>query len=222
MHPRDGWVDNTLLLRALREVTATHAGIREVVEPVTAVTVRGEVCELSTPSGQHSAPTIVLAAGAWVAQLAGLPRPLPIEPVRGQMVSFGASVLNHAVYGPRGYLVPRADGRTLFGATMERVGFDASTTAIAIDSLTAAAVELCPGLGGVTVLDAWAGLRPVTPDLLPILGRDPEHASLIYACGHSRNGILMAPLTADCIASLALGRDSPPDISAFSVERFGL
>jgi glycine oxidase len=104
---------------------------------------------------------------------------------------------------------------------MERVGFEVGTTADAIAGLLAAAAAICPALREAEVRDQWSGLRPVTPDLLPIIGPDPEFPRVVYACGHSRNGILPAPLTADCVAALVAGAESPHDISPFSVERFG-
>jgi glycine oxidase len=164
----------------------------------------------------------VLAAGAWVNGIAGLPRLLPIEPYRGQMFSVaatGAAVLRHVVYGPDAYLVPRGD-RVLVGATMERAGFDADTTDEALASIRSGAAAFWPVVSTATTTAKWAGLRPVTPDLLPILGRDPDHPSLIYACGHSRNGILMAPLTGDCVVALVTGDAPPADLSAFGVARF--
>jgi glycine oxidase len=163
----------------------------------------------------------VLAAGAWSPLIEGLPRPLPVEPLRGQMISLAASPVRHVVYGHDGYLVPRGD-MTLVGATMEHVAFDVSTTAEGVAGLRAAAAELCPALAGLPVAKAWAGLRPVSPDFLPIIGRDPDSPSLIYACGHSRNGVLMAPLTADCVAALLVGETPPASLAAFGIERFAL
>jgi glycine oxidase len=105
---------------------------------------------------------------------------------------------------------------------MEHAAFDVSTTAEGVAGLTAAAAELCPALAGLPVAKAWAGLRPVSPDFLPIIGRDPDNPSLIYACGHSRNGVLMAPLTADCVAALLVGETPPASLAAFGIERFEL
>ena len=220
-HPDDGWVDNVLLLEALAHAVARRRGVEIVPEAAAAIARSGDGVEATTASGARvGARVAVLAAGAWAPRLAGLPRPIPVEPVRGQMLSLDAEPLRHAVYGPGGYLVPRADGRTLVGATMERVGFDPRTTPEGIDGLRATAETLCPPLAEAARLDAWAGLRPITPDLEPIIGPDPEWPALIYACGHSRNGILMAPLTGDVVARLALGETSPHDLAPFRVERF--
>jgi glycine oxidase len=124
------------------------------------------------------------------------------------------------VYGPNGYLVPRAGTHTLAGSTMELSGFDASTTDSAVGGIRAMADALCPSLAGVPTASVWAGLRPVTPDFLPIIGRDPDYPALVYACGHSRNGVLLAPLTADCVAALLVGEAPPSSLASFSVERF--
>ena len=135
------------------------------------------------------------------------------------MIAIGAAALRHVIFADAAYLVPRGD-RVLVGATMEDVGFDDATTPEAQETLRAAAVGLVPSLRDAPVAAAWAGLRPMTPDGLPILGRDPDWPSLLYACGHSRNGILMAPLTGECIASLALGEEPPASLAAFDVRRF--
>ena len=221
LHANDGWVDNVLLLRALTHRVDSLPAVRRVDTRVISVSRRRERAEVRSSTGEmFSADILVLAAGAWVNQIAGLPRALPVSPVRGQMISYEAAPLRHAVYGPYGYLVPRADGRTLVGATMEYVGFDASVTDDALASLRDAATRTCPALAGARELAAWAGLRPVTPDFEPIIGRDPEWSTLLYACGHSRNGVLMAPLTAHCIASLAFGESPEFDVTPFRVERF--
>ncbi|MFL5609850.1 MAG: NAD(P)/FAD-dependent oxidoreductase, partial [Gemmatimonadaceae bacterium] len=103
---------------------------------------------------------------------------------------------------------------------MESVGFDATTTASGIKKVRAAAEEICPTLADSPTPEAWAGLRPVTPDMLPILGADPDHPSVIYACGHSRNGVLMAPLTGDLIADLVTESPLSHDLSQFRPDRF--
>jgi glycine oxidase len=167
-------------------------------------------------TGRH----LVLAMGAWSSTIAGLPRAIPVEPVRGQMISFAASPVSRAVYGPTGYLVPRSDGRTLIGATAERVGFDPSVTPDGIARLRRTASEIIPAFSGAAHAHEWAGLRPMSADLQPILGPDPDEPRLLYATGHSRNGILMTPLTGDCIASLLAGDAPPASIAEFSIGRF--
>jgi glycine oxidase len=102
---------------------------------------------------------------------------------------------------------------------MEDVGFDARTTDAGIRKVRGIAEEICPTLAGKTVT-SWAGLRPITPDMLPLIGPDPEQPSVIYACGHSRNGVLMAPLTGDLIADLVTGTPLSHDLSQFRPDRF--
>ena len=221
LFPEDGAVDNVVLLQALEIAVARCARVRQAAGSARGIRIEpnGVSCDLG--DGWVTGAQLVLAAGAWSSLIEGLPRPLPVEPLRGQMISLAASPVRHVVYGHDGYLVPRGD-MTLVGATMEHAAFDVSTTAEGVAGLRAAAAELCPALAGLPVAKAWAGLRPVSPDFLPIIGRDPDSPSLIYACGHSRNGVLMAPLTADCVAALLVGETPPASLAAFGIERFAL
>jgi glycine oxidase len=222
LHPDDGWVDNVRLLEALRTVAKANARITHVTDLVSAIDF-SHGTRATTRSGRtFSAEHVVLAAGAWSAGIGGLPRRIPVEPVRGQMISYAGSPLRRAVYGPTGYMVPRTDGRTLVGATAERVGFDPAVTDDGIARLTRTAAEIIPRFASVAHLHAWAGLRPLSSDLQPILGRDPDEPRLLYATGHSRNGILMTPLTGDCIAALLTDEPTPAPISPFSISRFGM
>ena len=109
---------------------------------------------------------------------------------------------------------------TIGGSTMESVGFDSSTTPSGLKKVRGASEEICPSLSGAKNVDAWAGLCPVTPDMLPMIGPDPKHPSLIYACGHSRNGVLMAPLTGDLIADLVTESPLSHNLSQFRPDRF--
>jgi glycine oxidase len=180
-------------------------------KPIRLVLANGERVE---------ARSTVLAAGAWVGLLAGLPRPLPVVPVRGQMLAFAGPAVRHVIMSPCGYVLSRGN-RSLVGSTMERVGFDAGTTGEAAALLHACAREILPSLAAKPVLDHWAGLRPVTPDLLPLVGADPACEGLFYACGHSRNGVLLAPLTASVIAALIVTGSTPLDVKAYDPARFG-
>jgi glycine oxidase len=163
---------------------------------------------------------VVLAGGAWSSLIEGVPRAAAVTPARGQLIAYDAIGLRHVVYGPRGYLVPRVNLQTVAGSTMESVGFDSRTSDEGLARIRAASEEIAPALSITPVQSSWAGLRPVTPDLLPILGNDPEWPSVIYACGHSRNGILLAPLTGDVIASLLAGEPVAHDLSQFRPDRF--
>lgn len=218
----DGAVDNVVLLRALEVAVARSARVRHTHSPARSITIdrHSVTCELGDGK-RVRAGQLVLAAGAWSSLIEGLPRPLPVQPLKGQMISLKASPLRHVVYGDDGYLVPRGD-TTLVGATMEHAAFEVSTTPEAVAGLKAASVALCPALADVPVARAWAGLRPVSPDFLPIIGKDPDYPALIYACGHSRNGVLMTPLTADCVGALLAGEAPPASLAAFGIDRFEL
>lgn len=224
LHPLDGSVDNVALIDALR--TAGARSLVTVIEDAVAEVAFDGTKTVSAhlTSGERiEAAVAVLAAGAWVNGIRGLPRALPVQPVRGQMLAYSGRPVRRVVYGPNGYLVPRASegGRTLAGATMEDVGFTATTSEEGLESMRAMAESICPVFRGQTPSSSWAGIRPVTPDLLPIIGADPDQPALLYACGHSRNGVLMSPLTGDCIAALLLGEASPHDLGPFSPQRFG-
>ncbi len=226
-HLSDGAVDNVVLLRALTQFCAMSPRVTVVREQATSVRIVSGAAQVGVSHAtRYAAPIVVLAAGAWAATtIAGLPRPLPVSPARGQMLAYPPFAVRHVLFGPRGYIVPRVDENgaaveTLVGATTEWTGFDASTSMICADRLRAIGEEILPQLGSTSPLRQWAGLRPMTPDLRPIIGADPEEPALIYACGHSRNGILLAPATGDCVSSLARGEPSPHDLSPFRVDRF--
>jgi glycine oxidase len=146
---------------------------------------------------------VVLAAGARSGQLAAkLHAPVPVRPVRGQMVALGGMLapVRHIVWGPDGYVVPRANGIVFAGATVEDVGFRRRTTKDGIRSLRAMASALVPQLAAATAQFEWAGLRPGTPDALPIIGPVPGFENLVATTGHYRNGILLGPLTGKLVA----------------------
>ncbi|HET6761600.1 MAG TPA: FAD-dependent oxidoreductase [Gemmatimonadaceae bacterium] len=216
----DGAVDNVVLLEVLQRVVSASDRIDSVQDEVTAIDATADSCTVTTTSrGRHRARCVVLAAGAWAGQIPGARFARGVQPARGQLVSYSRVPLRHVAYGPRGYVVPRGD-QTIGGSTMENVGFDAATTSEGVKQVRAAAEEICSTLALAERVSAWAGLRPVTPDMLPILGADPERPSLIYACGHSRNGVLMAPLTGDIVADLVTGTPLSHDLSQFRPDRF--
>jgi glycine oxidase len=230
-HPLDGAVDNVILLEALRTFCGSSGRVDLVRAAALSLRLRPTAISARASNGvSYSARCVVLAAGAWTGEVGGLPRRVPVTPLRGQMLAYPPTRLRHVIFGPRGYIIPRqfADpahiagsvGETLVGATSDTVGFDAGTTPQGAMKLRSAAEEILPGIREARPHRQWSGLRPMTPDLRPIIGHDPVHPSLLYACGHSRNGILMAPLTADCISALARGLPSPHDLSPFSIERF--
>ncbi|MFN2383527.1 MAG: glycine oxidase ThiO [Gemmatimonadota bacterium] len=192
----------------------------------------GDVTELLSAAGrmtgvrcgarQLAARQVVVAAGAWSGALAGLPLPLPVRPVKGQMLALqlGAAPLVRTVVGRAVYAVPRGDGRVLLGATVEEAGFDVAVRPAASEALHAHGARLLPALAAAPLLDSWAGLRPGTPDGLPILGADPEIEGLFYATGHFRNGILLAPITGDVLTAAMADTPFPLDVTPFSVARF--
>jgi glycine oxidase len=217
----DGAIDNVLLVRALRR--AVEAALKARVlsgDPVTSIELSGRPARVLLASGRIlSSGTIVLAAGAWSAQIGGLPRSLPVTPLKGQMLAVASTALAHSVMSEDVYIVPRASELAI-GATVERAGFDVGTSAGAIEQLRRAAIDVCPAIEGARVIRTWAGIRPATPDMLPIIGADPSDPRLIYACGHSKNGILLAPATAVAVAALATGARPSADLAPFSIRRF--
>jgi len=222
LHPLDGSVDNVCLFEALRAAVDGLAGVTIVSDTITELRFDCHVEAMGQSGSRYSADAVVLAAGAWSSTITGLPRAIPVEPVRGQMLAYAGSPLRRAVYGPTGYVVPRTNGRTLVGATTERAGFESITTPEGIAKLARTAGEILPQFAGNPPADAWAGLRPISADLQPILGADPDEPRLLYATGHSRNGVLMTPLTGDCIGAMLAGEPSPVDIGGFSIARFAI
>jgi len=219
--PDEAVVDSRRLVEAL----ATSARSRDVEirprTPVTGFLVEEGVCRgVSTASGPIEAENVVDAAGAWAAFDGALPLPVPVEPVRGQMVELemGEAAPDTVLLTDAVYLVPRGGGRVLVGATLEHAGFRKEVTAGAVERLLADAADLFPPVRNATFVRAWAGLRPGTPDALPLLG-GCGIAGLFFATGHFRSGILLAPVTALRIADVLTGR-APTDLGAFSVERF--
>jgi glycine oxidase len=220
LNPDDGAVDNVVLLDALQRLASASNRIESVRDVGTAIDAGNDSCAVKTASGaSYGARRVVLAAGAWAGQIPGARLARAITPARGQLVSYSSSPLRHVAYGPRGYVVPRGN-HSIGGSTMESVGFDATTTPDGVRTVRAASEEICPSLALSEGTRAFAGLRPVTPDMLPIIGPDPERPSLIYACGHSRNGVLMAPLTGDIVADLVTGTPLSHDMAQFRPERF--
>lgn len=219
--PEDGCLDPAALCAALL-ADARRLGVRVIPETARRVAVAGgRVTGVATDRAAVPAEHVVLAAGAWSARIEGLPRPLPVEPVRGQLVAteWPAGLPPVIVYHGHGYLLPRGEEAVL-GSTMESAGFDARTTPEGIAGIRGGAERLCPAIAGLPTRRAWAGLRPVTPDGRPILGADPDVHGLWYATGHGRNGILLAGLSGDIIGDLLATGRTDLDIGQLSVTRF--
>jgi len=220
LNPNDGCVDNIAMLAALERLVASSDRVPRVEGWVTKVSRHGNDQRVLLGSGEALyAARVVLAPGAWGSSIDGAAWLRFVTPSRGQLVAYESIGLRHVAYGPRGYLVPRG-GATIAGSTMESVGFDAATTPDGVAKVNSAAEEICPAISAARVSSAWAGLRPVTPDMLPLLGPDPANPGLLYACGHSRNGILLGPLTGEVIASLVAGEPAGHDLSQFRPDRF--
>jgi glycine oxidase len=199
---------------------AKHRGV-DIASGTTVTAVllsNGRVTGISSDRTTYHAPTVVNCAGAWAGQL--LPHRFPTRPVKGQILSVvGAPVLRHVIRAPEVYLVPRSDGRILIGATVEEAGYDKRTDADTIRRMHQAAIQLIPALSQARVLEAWAGLRPGTPDNLPILGATATPGYFV-ATGHFRDGILLTPVTAHVMAQVVTGVKPEYDIEAFSAGRF--
>lgn len=180
------------------------------------------VIGINTEKTNFLAPRVINCAGAWSGQLP--PHHFPTRPVKGQMLSLAAphrDLLRHVVRAPEVYLVPRSDGRILIGSTQEEAGFDKRTDPDTIQRLHRAAIALVPKLSEARILEAWAGLRPGTPDCLPILGATPTPGYYV-ATGHFRDGILLTPVTAHLMAEVICNGKTDYDIAPFSPVRFAV
>jgi glycine oxidase len=220
----DGAVEPRALMAAL--TVALDAAGGEVILGLDATleVAGGRMEGVSTPFADFRAPQVVVATGCWTPDLPGLPpaaRP-EIRPVKGQILRLRAPrpPASHIVRTPRCYVVPRASGEVVVGATMEERG-DLDVTAGAVRELLEAAWEVLPDTAELTLVETGAGLRPATPGNLPVIGRTTVEG-LILATGHHRNGVLLAPVTADTVAGLCAGEESPDELAAFSPVRTGL
>ncbi len=221
LHPDDGAVDNISLLHALRVAVEGTRTVRMLDSRARRLELGNASIRVVTSDGRRVvAEQVVVALGAWAPLLQGLPSPLPITPVRGQIVTLVGAPLRHVCFGAHQYIVPRPGAQTLIGSTMEVVGYRIGSAEAAVRSMRASASRTCPVLGDAREAARWSGLRPVTPDLVPILGPDPEDPRVLYACGHSRNGVLLAPLTAEVIAAQVDNREGPTSVQALGIDRF--
>jgi glycine oxidase len=180
----------------------------------------GKAGGIRTRKTQFSASIVVNCSGAWAGQVE--PIHFPTRPVKGQMLCVimpEKESIRHVVRTPDVYLIPRSDGRMLIGATVEDVGFDKRTVPDTIQKLNRDAIALVPELAEARFLEAWAGLRPGTPDRLPILGSTATEGYFV-ATGHFRDGILLAPITAKIMAQIIIGQKPSIDVNKFSAARF--
>jgi glycine oxidase len=223
--PGEAQVDTQRLAVALADAVQA-AGVRLVRGgPVASITTQGFRATGVRLAGETrlEADAVVLAAGAWSGGMDGLPRELPVRPVRGQILRLLLAdplpwtlVCNHDGQ----YLVPRINRTVLVGSTMEEAGFDDGVTEEGREVLATAAASLIPALADARIVEAWAGLRPLSADGWPILGPEPEVEGLFYATGHGRHGILYAPLTGKAVAELVVDGVTEVEWEAFGIQRF--
>jgi glycine oxidase len=222
LSPDEGQVDPQRLTMALAGAARAHGAHLLLSTPVAGILRRGRrILGVRLPSGLLRGGHVVVAAGPWTGRLLrGLGLYLATPPRRGQMLAYHARPVRHIVWGPDGYLVPKAGGVTYAGATVESVGFRRRTTARGLRRLAQMARGLVPALGHAEVASAWAGLRPGSPDGLPIIGPVPGWEGLTVATGHFRNGILLAPITGRLVAQRICGEGTDLPLGPFSPARF--
>jgi glycine oxidase len=219
-----GYVVPSDLSGALVSAAIKHGARIRVPARATRISMRDSEMEVQLDNDRSViARDVVLAAGSWSGQIEidGVP-PLPVKPIRGQLVQLAweGQPLERIVWGRRCYLVP-SDSGALVGATVEDAGFDERTTVAGVRDLLDAACDLVPHLWQATFVAARVGLRPATADHMPIIGRSAKMPGLVYATGHYRNGVLLAPLTARAVADLILDRRDDPLLHAVEPQRFG-
>jgi glycine oxidase len=225
--PNDHAIDPRRLTAALARAVERAGGVIRSGAEVTEVVLDGDRVAGVVLAGGERVPAshVVVAAGPWSGQLAGLPSAacVPIRPVKGQILRLhdpaGPGLLDHVVRRGSVYVVPRGDGRYVLGATMEERGFDTKVTAGAVFELLREAVELLPGLSELELDECSAGLRPATPDGAPAIGPGVI-SGLHWATGHHRGGVLLAPLTAELVLSGLLGHAPAPEAASVAPARF--
>ncbi len=218
--PGEHRVDNLRVCAALGE-SAARSGVSVTYgAAIERVEVSGSTVRVAAASQSWEADLLVVAAGCWSGSLPGLPV-LPLRPVRGQILLFSGVAWDFGgiVRGSGAYTVRRGSDSLLVGATSEEVGFASQTTVGGVHGLLSRGLDLLPGLAGARLEAHWAGLRPGTADGLPLLGHLGE-APVVYATGHYRNGILLAPWTAREVARVALDGETSGELAAFSPQRF--
>jgi glycine oxidase len=222
LRPAEASVDNRLLMRAIL-ASAQKSGV-EIFAGVGVESLwrEGDACKGIVAGGEKvSAGHTVIAAGCFSAQIQGAEQYAPVRPAKGQMISLACpeAKVERVLWGEDIYLVPRNDGRILAGATVEYAGFDKSLTAGGQKKLLSAAIEMVPAFENARVEEMWAGLRPDSPDHLPILG-PTDLQGLVIATGHFRSGVLLTPISAKLVREwVTLGRVGT-DWERFSPLRF--
>jgi glycine oxidase len=224
--PTHGFVAAGDLTRALTAAARRHGA--QLIERgrVRRVVRAGPDLRVETDRGSLAGNGVVLAAGSWSGQIVveGIEARLPVRPVRGQLLhlAWSGPTLGRVVWSERCYLVPWGDGTLLVGATVEEAGFDERTTTAGVRDLIDAAAEIVPHAWTAAFIAAKAGLRPATPDEVPVIGPSTVLPNVMYATGHFRNGVLLAPLTAQLVADAMLENRIDPLMKLTAPERFGV
>jgi glycine oxidase len=219
--PRDGALNPEQLVLALLADAQRLGTVMVSARAIRLERAGDRITGVAGETGRYSADQVIVAAGAWSGLLENLPRPLPVHPVRGQMAAlpWPAAVPRAIVYHKDCYLLARS-GEAIIGSTMESVGFRPEVTSAGLAQIFAATLLLYPSLIRAKVRRTWAGLRPMTPDGLPIIGGEPTLSGLWYATGHGRNGILLAGLTGVLVRQLVDGETPGLGLQAFGADRF--
>jgi glycine oxidase len=221
--PREGHVFSPMMTRAYAQAAVRLGATVRTGDPVLGLIRDGDqVLGVKTTAGQWGSGHVVLAAGVWSRYCAEwLGERLPVEPVRGQILALEQPrpPLRGIVWSGHTYLVPKLNGTVVVGATEERTGFDRRVTASAVAGLIEAAARAVPALADSTFLQAWSGLRPDTPDHLPVIGPVPGAQGVVLAAGHYRNGVLLSPFTGQAVADWIIRRDLQPLVQPFLPER---
>lgn len=220
-----GFVAAGELTRALVAAARRHGAQFIEQSPVRRIMRRDGDMVVETDRGSLTGNAVVLAAGSWSGEISidGVAVRVPVRPVRGQLLWLGwtGTPLRRATCGCRCYLVPWEDGTLLAGATVEEAGFDERTTVAGVRDLLDAVCEIVPHAWTAGFRGARVGLRPATADDLPVIGPSGAVPNLTYATGHHRNGVLLAPLTAQLVADAMLDNRIDPILAAVSPSRFG-
>jgi glycine oxidase len=221
--PAEATVDPVILTRALAMAARRRGAHIEEEAEVTALDRRGErAIGVTLGERRVTAGQVVIAAGAWGSSLAGLPVPPGwIQPWRGQTLEVGPAKapVHHVLYTHRAYVVPREDGHLILGTTLEEAGFERQVTAGGMAAIAAGVARLAPALADAEVVAMRAGLRPKSPDGLPLLGPLAGVPGLVFATGHFRNGILLAPLSARLLAEALISGRVPEALAPFLPDR---
>jgi glycine oxidase len=218
-------IRNPRLAKALRaEIVKLGVSIMEFTQARRIIITQGKFTRLETNTGKLSADALIVCAGAWTGELLrNQPNPPEITPVRGQMILFKTDpgVISRITLEEDRYIIPRRDGRVLFGSTVEHTGFEKQTTQQALEELREIAISRFPVLSKYPVEKHWAGLRPGSPHGIPYIGRHPEVEGLYANAGHFRNGVVLGPASAALMADLLLDREAivPPAPYAFDATR---